>query len=246
MHASTISESTLAAYVAAFCTAPKTGVLEATAFDAWVLYTGDGFKLPDFLCEQLRKLQDSGRSLPAIFITGCDNLMLASGGKDTKASTFADHLSSWTGLPRDEILVDDEASNTHGQAISLIRECKTRGWKRVALFIGGHHAVRALLTTIARLNMAIADAGPGEEREKLEELLVMPIPCHDLQFLHENIALVPPPERSGSSAWDWTEDGLAKAANYQHRTDPGSNMPWCASWKCAYDYINWVITQLKQ
>jgi hypothetical protein len=223
MHARTVSESELAARVTAFATMPKDD-MDKRFLDVCCLYTGDGDELVEAMLNDLWQRDQ----MPNFFFTGLDNLMLLEGGKGTNASSLRSYFERWWRRRRSrnaifeghgKVYVDDTASGTHGQAVSLIQKCLEMRWRKVALFISGHRAVCALLTTIARIDMAIRDGGP---REELEQLLVVPIPCYGLRFGQSNwkIETPPPPHDKHSGGWNWTKSGLDKVAEYQQTLEP--------------------------
>ncbi|MCE9549369.1 YdcF family protein [Candidatus Nomurabacteria bacterium] len=205
------------ARVVAFCLMPKASDTLAKA-DAWVLYTGDGWKLVDGLRRSWEELQasETRRVMPDIFITGPDNLMLPEDiGEHLNASHFAEQLIQTGVIPREKMFVNaTQASlNTHRQAQTLIAMAEKHPWAKVALFTSGYHSVRAWLTTITRI--------PDDM-----SLLVIPAPQYGLRFDEPNEELAGQP-----SAWQlFNNNMLARIAEYQEKG-------FCASWEEADEYL---------
>lgn len=203
--------------VTAFCLFPKDDKTLG-GMDAWVLYTGDGYRLPGHLLKRWFEVcGHGGRSIP-VFITGPDNTMLAEGGPyslRTNADDFGAYLIE-QGMPSGVILTDSSREpGTHNQAISLVAAVEKHGWRRVALFTSGFHSLRALLTTLVRI-----------PRKMREELLIIPEPSYALDFITPN-----PELEGGFSAWDLvSQNMLSRLRNYQEQG-------FCASFADADSYL---------
>lgn len=202
-----------------FCQAPKDAEVLAK-MDAWAVYTGDGLRLAEHVLERAREVAEGRRLVvPPIFITGQDNLLLAEGGTEMKASHLGQWLVEYGVLPSSVICDDDPASQyTHGQARRLIQFANERGWKKIALFSSGHHVLQSWLTTLGQMDQRGAD------------LLVIPEPAYGLSFFERN------PELAGAKdAWGFfVSDGVPRILKYQTAKQP----PDAASWERAVEYLH--------
>jgi uncharacterized SAM-binding protein YcdF (DUF218 family) len=121
---------------------------------------------PLIRCDVLAVLSGDGEArvelAAALMAQAAAPMMLITGGRDAPPfSLTAKELTRRAigcGVAFDRILLDEQAQNTHEQAVNVVATAKERDWKRILIVASPYHMPRAFLTFLRELqNAGLAD-----------------------------------------------------------------------------------------